>query len=80
MPTKKKIVQQPIAVRPLFLTITQASEYSGIGETTLRKFIDEGKLEYLAIGNRKLLTADALVDFYHRHKTPAWLAAQQISA
>ena len=44
---------------PLFLTPEQAS-----------KLMDEGQLEYLPVGNRRLTTVQALLDYYDRAKVP----------
>lgn len=63
----KKIKKEKL---PLFLTPEQMSKVSGIGENKLRELIEEEQLEYLAIGNRKLLRIDAVLDYYERCKTP----------
>jgi hypothetical protein len=52
----------------LFMTIEQASKFSGIGENTLRDIANARKIDYLQVGNRKLLTVDAFLDFYERNK------------
>ena len=70
----KKQTQTPtssIGPYPLFKTAAEMARVSGIGENTLRKLMDDGELEYLAIGNRKLLTIQAVQDYYSRHRVPA---------
>ena len=32
--------------------------------------MDEGELEYLLVGNHRLLRVEAILDYYERHKTP----------
>lgn len=63
MPSKKKREELP-----LFLTPEQASRVSGIGVNRIRQLMDEGQLEYLPVGNRRLTTIQALLDYYDRSK------------
>lgn len=56
---------------PLFLTPEQASKLSGLGVNRIRQLMEEGLLEYLPVGNRKLTTINALNDYYQRAKVPA---------
>lgn len=53
---------------PLFLSPEQASKISGLGVNRIRQLMDEGKLEYLPVGNRRLTTVKALLDYYDRAK------------
>lgn len=55
---------------PLFLTPEQASKISGLGINRLRQLMEEGQLEYLPVGNRRLTTVEALMDYYRRAKVP----------
>ena len=55
---------------PLFLPPEQASKVSGIGVNRIRQLMDEGQLEYLPVGNRRLTTVQALLDYYDRAKVP----------
>lgn len=55
---------------PLFLTPEQASKISGLGINRLRQLMEEGQLEYLPVGNRRLTTVEALMDYYQRAKVP----------
>lgn len=53
---------------PLFLTPEQAAKISGLGVNRVRQLMDEGQLEYLPVGNRRLTTVQALLDYYARAK------------
>lgn len=53
---------------PLFLTPEQASKVSGIGVNRIRQLMEDGRLEYLPVGNRRLTTVQALLDYYDRAK------------
>lgn len=55
---------------PLLKTVEQMSRLCGIGENRLRKLMDDGEIEYLQNGNRRLLTDAAIMDWYERAKTP----------
>ena len=46
------------------------SAVSGIGENTLRRLMDERQIEYLQIGNHRLLCEAAIWDYYQRNKVP----------
>lgn len=63
--------QQEILQNPLFLTPEQASKLSGIGVNRIRQLMDQRQLEYLPVGNRRLTTIEALVDYYRRAKVSA---------
>ena len=63
--------KEPVERFPLFLTPEQASKRSGLGVNRIRQLMDEGQLEYLPVGNRKLKTIQALLDYYRRAKIPA---------
>nr|WP_326184696.1 DNA-binding protein [uncultured Oscillibacter sp.] len=67
MNTKKNINSE---VLPMLKTVACMSKISGIGENTLRRLMDSGELEFLQVGNRRLLFDQAILDFYQRHKTP----------
>lgn len=56
---------------PIFMTPEQASKVSGIGVNRIRQLMEEKQLEYLPVGNRKLLVVDALMDYYERAKVPS---------
>ena len=58
---------------PLFHTPEQAAAISGLGVNRIRQLMEEGRLEYLPVGNRRLTTVRALLDYYQRAKVPAAL-------
>lgn len=51
------------------------AKLSGIGENTLRSLMDKGDLEFLLIGNRRLLCNKAIRDYYRRNKVSAQIPA-----
>mgnify|MGYP006070455917 FL=1 len=55
---------------PMLTTAKEMSIHCGIGENTLRKLMENRGIEFLQIGNRRLLCEDAIWDYYRRHKTP----------
>ena len=59
MNTKKNSITMPV---PLLVTAKELARISGIGENTIRRLMDEGELEFLR--------AEAIIDYYDRHKTP----------
>lgn len=67
MNTKKKAIAMPM---PLLVTAKELARLSGIGENTIRRLMDEGELEFLFVGNHRLLRVEAILDYYERHKTP----------
>jgi excisionase family DNA binding protein len=52
-------------------TVEQMSRISGIGENKLRELMDNGELEYVQNGNRRLIADSAIWDWYNRVKTTA---------
>ena len=56
---------------PILKTVEQMSKVSGIGENRLRQLMDNHELEYVQNGNRRLLTDEAIWDWYDRAKCPA---------
>ena len=65
----------PQAVRnpfePMLKTVEQMAVVSGIGENRLRQLMDNGELEFIQNGNRRLISEQAIWDYYNRAKTPA---------
>ena len=55
-------------ILPMLKTVEQMSRISGIGENKLRELMDNGELEYLQIGNRRLIADTAIWDWYDRAK------------
>lgn len=52
----------------MLYTIEQMARLSGIGENTLRRLLDQGQIEYVRIGNRKLLAESAIEKWYEENK------------
>lgn len=51
----------------LYLTITEAAQYAGIGEHTMRDFLDSADPPpYLRIGRKRLIQASALAGYLER--------------
>ena len=67
MNTKKNAITMPM---PLLVNAKELARLSGIGENTIRRLMDEGELEFLFVGNHRLLRMEAILDYYERHKTP----------
>jgi hypothetical protein len=63
--TRKKIKTD---VFPMLKTVEQMSRVSGIGENKLRELMDNGNLEYVQNGNRRLIADVAIWDWYNRAK------------
>jgi len=54
---------------PMLKTVEQMSRISGIGENKLRELMDNGELEYVQNGNRRLIADAAIWEWYNRAKT-----------
>jgi len=78
MSVKKPIAkQEPLALaNKYFKTIEQMSLISGIGENTLRLLIENGEIDYIPIGNRRLIPDTAIWDWYKRNKVTAIVATE----
>ena len=66
--TQKNKTKEPII--SVLMPAKLMSKISGIGENTLRKLMDRREIEYLQVGNRRLLCMEAIYDYYQRYKTP----------
>lgn len=66
-----RINTEEIAGNPILKTVEQMSKISGLGENTLRGLLDRGEIEYVPNGNRKLMTEQAILDWYERSKVSA---------
>ena len=53
---------------PLLKKIAEMAAISGLGENRLRQLVDNGEITYLQNGNRKLLTDEAIWEYYDRQK------------
>lgn len=54
---------------PMLKTVEQMSRISGIGANKLRELMENGELEYIQNGNRRLIADSAIWDWYNRAKT-----------
>lgn len=69
--TAKKNMRETPEIIPMLKTVEQMSRISGIGENKLRELIDQGDIEYVQNGNRRLLADSAIWDWYNRNKISA---------
>ena len=53
------------------MSIEEAAAYFRIGENKLRQLMADGELEFIQNGNRRLISEQAIWDYYNRAKTPA---------
>ena len=67
----------PTSENPMLKTVEQMSKVSGIGENKLRELMDNGELEYVQNGNRRLIADTAIWDWYERAKTAVKPPAEQ---
>lgn len=67
----KKTKSDSVEYLPMLLPASAMARVSGIGEARLRKLMADGELEYLQVGNHRLLSANAIWAYYETHKTPA---------
>ena len=65
-------------VMPLLMTAKAMSKLCGIGENRLRQLMEEGQLEYLQVGNHRLICTQAIWAYYERAKTPAVALRQKM--
>lgn len=64
----RKLAAVAEAPLPMLKTVEQMSRISGLGENKLRELMDQGELEYIQNGNRRLLVDKAIWDWYQRNK------------
>ena len=74
---KKETTNHAAPVLPMLKTVEQMSKVSGIGENKLRELMDNGELEYVQNGNRRLIADAAIWEWYHRAKTAVKPPAEQ---
>lgn len=58
-------------ILPMLMPANMMARVSGIGEATLRALMVQREIEYLQIGNHRLLSVNAIWAYYETHKTPA---------
>ena len=68
----KATAKNTSAITPFLQSAKEMAKLSGIGENTLRQLMESGKIDYLQIGNRRMLTLGAVRDYYERNKTAAY--------
>ena len=56
---KKETTNHAAPVLPMLKTVEQMSKVSGIGENKLRELMDNGELEYVQNGNRRLIACQS---------------------
>ncbi len=66
-----RIKTEEVSSNPILKTVEQMSKISGLGENTLRDLLDRGEIDYVQNGNRKLMTEQAILDWYERSKVSA---------
>lgn len=54
-----------------FKTIEQMSSVSGIGENTLRILVENREIDFISVGNRRLIADAAIWEWYERNKISA---------
>lgn len=67
----KKMKSDPPELLPMLMPASMMAKVSGIGEATLRTLMAQGEIEYLQIGNHRLLSVNAIWAYYETHKTPS---------
>ena len=74
---KKEAISHAATLLPMLKTVEQMSKVSGIGENKLRELMDNGELEYVQNGNRRLIADTAIWDWYERAKNAVKPPAEQ---
>jgi len=64
----KKATINTTAAWPLLKTAAEMSRICGIGENRLRTMMDNGEVEFLQVGSKRLLTIRAIQEYYERNK------------
>lgn len=62
---------------PILKPVELMSKISGIGENKLRELMDNGEIEYIQNGNKRLLTECAIWDWYNRNKVAISAAGKE---
>lgn len=65
----KKSTSAQAPQRKLLLSAAEMAKVSGIGENTLRSLMSKNEIEFLQVGSHRLLSEQAIWDYYDRHKT-----------
>jgi excisionase family DNA binding protein len=64
-------IEELMKANRMFLTVDEMSEISGIGQNFLRSLIERREVDFLEIGAKKLLTRQAILEWYDRSKVRA---------
>lgn len=75
LPMLKTVEQKPVFC--FIIASREMSKVSGIGENKLRELMDNGELEYVQNGNRRLIADTAIWDWYERAKNAVKPPAEQ---
>ena len=67
MAVRQEIEKVPEPI-PMLKTVEQMSSISGLGSNKLRTLMENGEIEYIQNGNRRLLTNKAIWDWYMRNR------------
>ena len=71
--TRKKtsIPKESALPLPMFKTAELMSKLTGIGENTIRLMMDKNEIDFIKLGNRRLIADAAMWDWYERTKVNA---------
>jgi len=72
----KRQQEEENRVFPMLKTVEQMSLASGVGENKLRELMSHGELEYIQVGNRRLIADTAIWDWYNRAKSATTIRCQ----
>lgn len=70
-------MKNELLTKGIILPSGEIGKDSGIGENKLRELMDNGELEYVQNGNRRLIADTAIWDWYERAKTAVKPPAEQ---
>ena len=65
---RKETINNTAVMLPMLKTVELMSKVSGLGENKLRKLMEDGELEYVQNGNRRLIADRAIWNWYERTK------------
>lgn len=73
---RKETTTPAAPLLPMLKTVEQMSKISGIGENKLRELMDNGELEYVQNGNRRLIADAAIWKWYENAKIAVFPSAE----
>lgn len=76
MATKTKSATDEIV--PMLKPVEMMSKISGIGENKLRELMNNGEIEYVQNGNKRLLADCTIWDWYNRNKVVVAAGKEQV--